>query len=249
MTALQQVLPAASHALLEVVLADGYVRVPDVRAPTLEFARSIGEVFHARLDEDPVVSMKIEGNDALVTPYASCRTAELSLHTDYATFPDPPRFTITHCVDPDPEFPDMGKSVIVRIDKVLAHLREQEREVDHLLRNCCFPFRRNVEHDSYHDDGVPEFPILEGDLVRFDSTLVLPALEQSRSPNRERMIYAVRRFEEICHGLGRRTEFALNRREALITDNRRVVHSRGPCTVRNDGSVLVSREVNLVFLV
>ena len=221
----------------------------DVRAPTLEFARSIGEVFHARPDEDPIVTMKIQGSDALVTPYASCRTAELSLHTDYATFLDPPRFTITHCLDPDPEFPDLGKSIIVQIDEVLTHLREQESDVDHLLRNGCFPFCRNAEHEAYHDDDVPEFPILEGDLVRFDSTLVLPALERSRRPDRESMIHAVRRFEYLCHKLGRRTEFALDRREVLITDNRRVVHSRGPCSVRNEGNVLVSREVNLAFLV
>ena len=237
------------HSLLEEALAHAYVRVFDVQVPTLEFAQSIGEVFHARPNEDPVVTMKIEGNDALVTPYASCRTAELSLHTDYATFLNPPRFTITHCIDPDPEFPVLGCSIIVQIDEVLAYLRKREPEVDRLLRNRCFPFRRNVEHEAHHDAEVPEFSILEGDLVRFDSTLVLPVLEQSRSPIRESMIHAVRRFEELCHSLGRRTEFALDRGEALITDNRRIIHSRGLCSVRNDGNGLVSREVNLAFLV
>jgi alpha-ketoglutarate-dependent taurine dioxygenase len=215
---------------------------------TLSFAKTLGEVFHARADENPIVNMKIEGSDPLITPYASCRAEELSLHTDYATFLNPPRFTITHCLEPDPKFPHLGKSIVVELDPVLVHLREQEPFLDKFLRERRVPFQRNAEHNSYHSD-VPTFSVLDQDLVRFDSTLILPHLERSATENDFQSAKAIRQFEMLCHKLGRRSEIALDRMEVLIIDNRRLVHSRGPCSIRYVGEHPVSREVNLAFLV
>jgi alpha-ketoglutarate-dependent taurine dioxygenase len=63
------------------------------------------------------------------------------------------------------------------------------------------------------------------------------------------LIDAVLRFEQECSERAERIEVALDRREVLIIDNRRVLHSRGECTVRQEGDRLASREVNLAFLV
>lgn len=202
----------------------------------------------ARDGDDPIVTMKIEGDDPEVTPYASCRTAELSLHTDYATFANPPRFTVTHCLNPDPQFPDYGRSIVVLLHGVLEYLRRDEPALDRTLRTRPMPFRRNAEHDRYHVE-VPAFTVLDAeDRVRFDSTLIVPALEAGELPDRSELIDAALRFEELCHTYGERVEIALDRGDALIFDNHRVVHSRSECTVTRRDGELVSREVNLVFL-
>lgn len=236
------------HPLLRETLDRGCLQVRQVFDPTLDYARSLGKVFEARPGEDPIVNMKIEGDDPEVTPYASCRTEELSLHTDFATFPLPPRFTITHCIEPDPRFPDFGCSIVILLDKVLKHIRIQEPALDRLLRTKPMPFRRNVEHDSYHSK-VPAFTVIdEFDHVRFDSTLIVPALEAEDSPDRAELIDAALRFEELCQLYGERVEVPLDRNEVLICDNHSVVHSRSSCTVQMLDGKLVSREVNLAFL-
>src|SRR5262249_50665117 len=132
------------HPVLEQALAQGYVHLRGVAGGTLAFAESLGEVFRPLNDESPIVTMRIEGNDPVATPYASCRTPELSLHTDYATFPVPPRFTITHCIDPDPEFPQKGVSIVLFIAPVVEYLRAHDPSLLQLLRIGEFPFRRNA---------------------------------------------------------------------------------------------------------
>ena len=236
------------HPLLLKTLAQRYVHVRCVPGPTLDYARSLGEVFESRFGEDPIVTMKIEGENSEVTRYASCRTAELSLHTDYATFAVPPRFTVSHCIEPDPRFPEFGRSIVILLDKVLEHLRTNEPALDRLLRTRPMPFRRNAEHDSYHAE-VPAFTVLdECDRVRFDSTLIVPALEAGDLPDRAELIDAALRFEELCHTYGERVEVPLARNGVLICDNHKVVHSRSSCTVELRDGEQVSREVNLVFL-
>ncbi len=235
--------------VLEQVLAQGYVHLRGIVGDTLEFTESLGEVFRPLQDESPIVTMKIEGNDLVANPYASCRTPELSLHTDYATFPVPPRFTITHCIDPDPEFPRKGLSIVVFIAPVIEHLRTHAPSLLRVLRTGEFPFRRNEEHALYHAT-TPTYPILDGeDRVRFDRTLIVPHLERSERPDRAALIDAVIHFERLCAERGERVEIALDRQEALIIDNRRVLHSRSECTMRHDEGRTVSREVNLAFLV
>jgi alpha-ketoglutarate-dependent taurine dioxygenase len=236
------------HPLLVETEVEGLVHVRDVRSTSLEYARSLGEVFHARSEDDPIVTMKIEGDDPAAIPYASCRSAALSLHTDYATFSTPPRFTITHCIEPDPEFPKKGLSIVIRTAPVVEHLRNKEPELYALLKSACFPFRRNAEHDRYHAD-VPLHPILDdGDQVRFDRTLILPSLENSSDDGRSTLIDAVFAFEDLCLRHGERFELALDTGDILIIDNRRVIHSRGECTVHHENGRIRSREVNLVFL-
>jgi len=237
------------HPILEEVLAKGSIRLPNVVVDTLGFAESIGEVFRPLRDESPIVTMRIEGNDPIQTPYASCRTPAMSLHTDYATFSVPPRFTITHCIEPDPDFPQKGMSIVLLIAPVIEYLRTREPSLFDLLRKEVFPFRRNAEHDLYHA-AVPTYPILDGeDCVRFDRTLILPHLERLAGPDHAFLADAVMRFEQTCSERAQRLEVALDRREVLIIDNRRVLHSRGECTVRQDGDRLLAREVNLAFLV
>ena len=237
------------HPLLLDTAEAAYVHVREVGTTTSAFASSLGKVFHARPDDDPVITMRIEGNDPEVTPYASCRSDELSLHTDYATFAQPPRFTITRCIEPDPGHPDKGSSIVIKLDRVLAHLRTEEPTLYRLLRTKPVPFRRNAEHARFHPDTLG-FTILDDeDRVRFDRTLILPSLEMSDWPDRQSLTDAVLCFEHLCHSLGERIEIALDRDEALIIDNRRVVHSRGECTVHQEGERCVSRMVELVFLV
>lgn len=237
------------HPILEIVLAHGYVHLRGVAGETLAFAESLGEVFRPLRDESPIVTMKIEGNDPVASPYASCRTAELSWHTDYATFPMPPRFTITHCIAPDPEFPRKGVSIILFIDPVVEHLRAHDPALLQLLCTGEFPFHRNAEHTLYHAT-TPTYPILDGkDRVRFDRTLIAPHLEQSERRDRAALIDAVLRFEHLCAEYAHRVEIALDRHEVLIIDNWRVLHSRSECTVQHEEGRLVSREVNLAFLV
>jgi len=236
------------HPLLRETLAAGYTVVADVRLATLEFARSLGEVFTARPDDEPIVTVKIDGDDAATTSYASSRCAELSLHTDYATFTEPPRFTITRCIEPDPDYPNKGRSIVVKIDRVVEHLRSNEPGLDRILRTSPVPFRRNAEHERFHGE-VPRFPVLdEQSRVRFDATLITPVLGGEDRPDRAELLDAVSRFERLCHRHGERVEVALDRCDVLIIDNRRVVHSRSECTYRRDGERLVSREVDLAFL-
>lgn len=237
------------HPVLEQVLDFGYVRLRSIGGDTLAFAESLGEVFRPLQDECPIVTMKIEGNDPVATPYASCRTPELSVHTDYATFPTPPRFTITHCIDPDPEFPRKGVSIVLFIAPVIEYLRAHDPSLLRVLRTGEFPFRRNAEHALYHTT-TPTYPILDGeDRVRFDRALIVPHLERSERSDRDALIDAVLCFERLCAERAARVDIALDRQEALIIDNRSALHTRSECTVRHEGGRLVSREVNLAFLV
>lgn len=237
------------HPILEKTLAKGFVQLSCIDVDTLAFAKSLGEVFQPLRDENPIVTMRIEGNDPDKTPYASCRTPALSLHTDYATIAVPPRFTITHCIEPDPDFPRKGVSIVLLLAPVIEYLRIKDPSLLELLRKDVFPFRRNAEHDLYHAE-VSTYPILEGDdRIRFDRTLIIPYLERSSRPDRMSLINSVMQFEQICYERAEWIEVALDRREVLIIDNCRVLHSRSQCTVRHDGERLLAREVNLAFLV
>jgi len=236
------------HPVIEEVLARGFVHLPDVTIDTLVFAESIGTVFRPLADENPIVTMKIEGNDIDKTPYASCRTPALSLHTDYATFPSPPRFTITHCIEPDPEFPGRGVSIVLLLRAAIQHFEKNERALLGLLKSEVFPFCRNAEHELYHST-VPAFAILDVEgRVRFDRTLILPHLDPAGDARKADLIDAVLRFETLCNEHAERFDIALDRHEVLIVDNRRVLHSRNECTVRNEGTRQLSREVNIAFL-
>lgn len=238
----------AIHPILVAASRDHYVHVKGVGTDTLSFARSLGSVFCARSGDDPVVTMIIEGDDPSTIPYASCRTAQLSLHTDYATFARPPRFTVTHCIEPDPTWPQGGQSITVKMRPLLASLRRERPELYRFLREVPVPFRRNREHDRYHAN-VEKWPIVDAEeRVRFDRTLIQPILaEQGGSEERE-TAERVREFDEYCESSPHQVRFALAQDEALIIDNHHVLHSRGPCTIRHEAGKTLRREVNLVFL-
>jgi alpha-ketoglutarate-dependent taurine dioxygenase len=192
--------------------------------------------------------MAIEGDDPEQTPYASCRTAPLSLHTDYATFAQPPRFTISHCIEPDPAWPEGGQSITVMMRPLLASLRKERPELYRFLRDMPVPFRRNREHDRYHA-GVEQWSIVDAEeRVRFDRTLIEPILAEEGSERAREALERVREFDEYCERSPHQVRFALARDEALIIDNHHVLHSRGPCTIRHENGRTLRREVNLVFL-
>lgn len=236
------------HPLLAAAARDHYIHVRGVGTDTLAFARSLGSVFCGRPGDDPVVTMVIEGDDPEHIPYASCRTAQLSLHTDYATFARPPRFTISHCIEPDPSWPEGGQSITVMMRPLLASLREERPELYGFLRDAPMPFRRNREHDRYHA-SVEKWTILDAqERVRFDRTLIEPILAEEDGAEAREAAKFVREFDEYCERSPHQVRFALARNEALIIDNHHVLHSRGPCTIRHEAGRTLRREVNLVFL-
>jgi alpha-ketoglutarate-dependent taurine dioxygenase len=235
------------HPVLLEVLNKGYVHLKGCQGDTLQLAKSFGEVFQPHPADNPVVTMKIEGDDPSLTPYASCRTPALSLHTDYATFDKPPRFTLTHCIQPDPGFPQKGISLVYPIQHVIEHLKYSKTALLQLLRQSVFPFCRNVEQDRYHSN-VKKFPIIDTkNCVRFDSTLILPSLSQGNYPKSEILAEAVQLFEELCSLHADLVQIPLNRSELLIVDNHKVLHSRSDCTLPT-GDKYSSREVGIAFL-
>lgn len=237
-----------THTVLQTVESIGYLHLKRVTAKTRDVAERFGKIFQPLAKESPIVTMKIEGNDPVNTPYASCRTPALSLHTDYATFPKPPRFTLTHCIEPDPGSPPGGASIVLLLKPVFDHLKVREPELLALLRRDVFPFHRNAEHSLYHS-SVPTFPILDEQMrVRFDRTLILPHLEKIDTRESQELRNAVAGFEQLCEQRANRLEIVLNKDEVLLIDNRRTLHSRSECEVLYDGDVLRSREVNLAFL-
>jgi alpha-ketoglutarate-dependent taurine dioxygenase len=244
----QRIEGMAIHPLLAATIREHFVHVNGVGTDTLSFARSLGTVFCAREGDDPVVNMVIEGDDDAAIPYASCRTAQLSLHTDYATFPQPPRFTISHCIEPDPNWPEGGQSITVMMRPLLDALREERPELYRFLRETPVPFRRAREHERYHSK-VETWPIIDAEgKVRFDRTLIEPILMEDGSPDAINAAEKVREFDDYCEQSPHRVSFALAKDEALIIDNHYVLHSRGPCAIRQEAGRTLRREVNLVFL-
>lgn len=236
------------HPLLESAVRNHYVHVKDLGRGSLEFAQGLGRVFRARPGDDPVVTMVIEGDDPEKVPYASCRTAQLSLHTDYATFQNPPRFTITHCIEPDPEWPNGGQSITVMMRPLLLDLQAERPELYRFLLTTPLPFRRNREHDRYHDSVERRLVIDEGGRVRFDRTLIEPILLETADEGRDEALKRVHEFDEYCEQSPHQVRLALARDEALIIDNHHVLHSRGPCSIRHEPERILRREVNLIFL-
>lgn len=236
---------AIRQAVLDQVDRDGWACIDDVLLDSIDFGRSLGEIFQAHPEDDPVVSMIIEGDDPAAIPYASCRTDRLSLHTDYATFALPPRYTITHCIRPDPLWPDYGRSIVIPIAPVIAGLANQRPQLLDFLRNQSLPFQRNAEHGRYHHD-VPQWTILDDqDRVRYDRTLIEPVLEARQD---HEALERVREFDDYCESSPHLIEIALKARQALIVDNRKVIHSRSECSYSPEADVLLNRHVNLVFL-
>lgn len=236
------------HPLLESAARDHYVHVKRVGVNSLAFAQRLGPVFYARPGDDPVVTMVIEGNDPVAVPYASCRTAQLSLHTDYATFKHPPRFTISHCIEPDPDWPHGGQSITVMMRPLLLALQAERPALYRFLLTTPLPFRRNREHDRYHGN-VEKWHVLDTQgRVRFDRTLIEPILLEDSDPAAQEALERVREFDEYCEKSPHQVRFALARDEALIIDNHYVLHSRGSCTIREIDGRPLRREVNLVFL-
>lgn len=135
--------------ILGKVLNDGYALLSGITEQTLTFAESLVEVFLPLRDECTIVNSKIEGNDPLQTPYASCRTPALSLHTDNATLPEPPRFTITHWIEPYRNYPLNGISIVLLLEPAIARIQKHDPSFLALLQKDVFPFRRNAEHVLY----------------------------------------------------------------------------------------------------
>ena len=84
--------------------------------------------------------------------------------------------------------------------------------------------------------------------VRFDRTLIEPILLEEAGAEASAALQRVAEFDEYCASTTYQTCFALARDEALIIDNHHVLHSRGPCTILEEGGRFRRREVNLVFL-
>jgi alpha-ketoglutarate-dependent taurine dioxygenase len=236
------------HPLLAATTREHFVHVKGIGTDTLAFARSLGSVFCAREGDDPIVNMVIEGDDPNAIPYASCRTAQLSLHTDYATFPLPPRFTISHCIEPDPAWPKGGQSITVMMRPLLAALQAERPELYRFLREVPVPFRRAREHERYHSNVETWLIIDVEGRVRFDRTLIEPILIDNGSPEALEAADKVREFDDYCEQSPHRVSFALAKDEVLIIDNHYVLHSRGPCVIRQEAGRTLRREVNLVFL-
>jgi hypothetical protein len=250
-----------SHETLQETRQNLFCHVKNVDRDTMSYVKTLDSpLFRPNAsdsDQDTIVHLKIMPFD----DYASCRGDELSIHSDYATFETPNRFTFTHCITPDPKFPNYGKSLIFLPRKALEYIEKHESKLFHFLTTTPVPFCRNVEHDLYHKGTVPHYLIYDKsiDRIRFDKTLILPTLNASfnltvlersayNMTDAQELARMVEQFDHLCHIHAEKIEIALNKNEGLFIDNWKVLHSRGECSVVIDQGKVISREVNLAFL-
>ena len=169
----------------------------------------------------------------------------LPMHTDYSMFAEPPRFTMSCCVTPDP-IPDWGALMVADVEAI------------------CFGVERDPQIEAFHTVSLPfaagnaqsgvdlfESPIISRDatgelLVRYHRTRIVHGFRAKAASATSRQAATMLAFErfvkasaETLHPLGG---------DVTIINNRRTVHSRSRCSVEIDvAGTTRGRQMQFIF--
>ena len=209
---------AGSNQLKEIVDRLGAAVIkgaqPD-EAEILAYAHGLGSPklrIPEQLSGPPVMHLRFDETKARTTSrqaYFTC--GEFPLHTDLTYVPNPPRYLLTLCIEPD----GRGGGMIVLADLELAWSRISVPD-QQLLRQPSFDF----ENAPNTGAGVcRQLPMYEPNDVsgiwRFrQDTLVYP----------ERAAGAIQNFSKVLEQI--KTQSSLDAGDLLIIDNHRIAHGR-----------------------
>lgn len=211
---------AALRSWLDIYLTSGWsivTGVPDKEGSAIALGQRIGTVRSSNFGFYFDVQSKAE-------PISNAYTAGfLPLHTDLPHYQMPPGLQILHCLRNEAEG---GESLLSDGIAVAELLYREEREVFDLLAKTTVPFRFQDERSDY----ITRHPIIECDAggqpiyINWSNSTMAPLDVPFEAMDKMRR--AIRRFVSLVESPRFLIERKLTRGEALVFDNRRMLHGR-----------------------
>ena len=211
-TALHQIWAEHDHLVLRgaPITADGAV--------TLLLARAFGTSFKTYRGAQIVKHFRMSP----WTTELSQTTRDGHFHTDINTMATPPKVTVIHCLEPDPDRAG-GPVRVARLEDLLVALRAGgEVETLDFLTNAT------VKMVNHRSEGAWEGPIVDSGTIRYHPCTLRAANKRyPEQPCFEPFIDVIHRY-----ALEVSVPIVLGRGDAVVVSNTRALHYRGPCTVR-----------------
>ena len=150
---------------------------------------------------------------------------EFLLHTDSTALVEPHDIVCLACVEAEPD--GGGESLVVRVDAVVAELRERRPESLNALAEAVFPFPLN---DPVAGTGIHEVPVLTATsgrhAIRYRAdtlALGLAARPDALSPEHREALEAL---DEVLADPPDQASYLMRPGDVLFVDNRHAFHGR-----------------------
>ncbi|PZQ45586.1 MAG: hypothetical protein DI551_06905 [Micavibrio aeruginosavorus] len=162
-------------------------------------------------------------------------------HTDFCSYPTPPRYVALQCLEPDPRHPYYGRNQITHINDILSVLKNEDEAIIDKLRTMDIHYSIGTRKASIRilneKDGV--------------QTLLLPHAHMISNDDREKTEkilgqHPVDLINQIC--LAECKDIALDLGDIVVLDNYTTVHRRGECTIKFENGLqqFSSRKISTI---
>lgn len=242
-------LGALVRACRELLAENGWVHIrslpefPDARA-LHALGHGLGNLFRDLQQQSSIV---VEARPGIGQPLQGCQTRQLPLHTDFAMLDVPPAVTMIHCRQPDPAGSDFVTNGVADVRDVLA--RHFGDPVLDAIRTVRLPFAGRQPSGG---DLLIERPIVEesvprgAPMVRYHPSRIHHGFRVLGRPPTAEEASALRTFLALAESV--RTTLCLAPGDALLVDNRRVLHDRSRCTLELSRARPSARVAHVLFV-
>lgn len=202
----------------------------------------IGKLFIDPFEESAIIKAHVSSKQSLMGNQLRC----LPMHTDYSMAAEPPQYTMSLCIEPDPTT-DLGNVLISDVEA------------------ACFGVETAPDFERFHTIPLPfaarnangnpdllESPIISrnapdgGILVRYHRSRIRQGFilqNQEPTPEQSSMIIA---FEQLATRSAQTIQ--LQSGDMLIIDNHRCVHARTRCSIQvNKEGETKGRKMHFLF--
>ena len=206
----------------------------------LKIARSIGSTIAHNSKVTEIVRE--------ITPRDGPMPLENYPHTDSPHWPEPNDAILLQCKEEDQHRDVFSR--IVLIDDVLEEYNDSPGFVKN-LREKKIPF---ILSPDFGDKGVQFQPILTHDKyhnhVRFCRVDTINCVQDNLASMNSDELQELDEFEKTVDSIGRKTQFAFQKGDVLLFDNKRTFHSKtetSPDTIRSLKKIKLQFDRDLLF--
>jgi alpha-ketoglutarate-dependent taurine dioxygenase len=172
--------------------------------------------------------IRFEPNSKVATPTISQRMGEASFHTDTQYFSAPEETFGLFCVTPD--VPGKGTNMLLRVDDVVAALKDAHGDEPLIQLATSFPFKVPAEYTFSGTDSENEVtwaPILNegGTKIRYRRDTIENARKVPGVALDDARLQAMEQLDEVLGSLPS-TDYHLGSSDAVIINNETILHAR-----------------------
>lgn len=228
---------------------NGWVHIRSL--PEFEDARAfhtighgLGELFRDLQQQSSIV---VEARPGIGQSLQGCQTRQLPLHTDFAMLERPPAVTMIHCREADPAGAAFVTNGVADMRDILSrHFGDPMLDT---LRTLHLPFagRKPNGEDVLIERSIIEDATASGPAsLRFHPSRIHHGFRVRGRPPSAEEAAAMRNFLFLAESV--RTNLCLAPGDALLVDNRRVLHDRSRCTLQLGSAGHRARVAHVLFV-